>query len=158
MFEVMTDRLFIFTNMTVDNGQLKYTERNMGKSIVQLEASQNGDNEFAILSKENISVRFGGVGIVIKNDAKVIEIKFSIKDEYQRKGYITEALYAIVQWIFTLTYVERIEAQCIHKLSAHILQDKIGFKFDRIDEQNSKNEWYVLTRSSYVASYSPDSN
>ena len=152
MFEFETDRLLIRTNMAIDNGEFKYLYRNRGKSIDQFEPTQDGDNEFAIMSKENRNVRYGGIGIVIKENAKIIEIKYSIKDEFQHRGYITEALNAIVQWIFTNTGIEKIEANCIHETSVHILRDIVGFKFDRIDERYRDHKWYVLTKCSYIGS------
>jgi [ribosomal protein S5]-alanine N-acetyltransferase len=60
-----------------------------------------------------------------------VEIGYSILNEFRRHGYVTEAINALVRWIFTYSHVQSVCAQTYPHLAASIgVLRKCGFVMD----------------------------
>jgi [ribosomal protein S5]-alanine N-acetyltransferase len=60
-----------------------------------------------------------------------VEIGYSILNEFRRHGYVTEAINALVPWIFTYSHVQSVCAQTYPHLAASIgVLRKCGFVMD----------------------------
>jgi ribosomal-protein-alanine N-acetyltransferase len=74
-------------------------------------------------------------------ESNVCRIGYFVDHREQNQGYATEALRAVVDWLFRCTGVERIEAGVtLHNVPSHLILEKAGFVRDRIVEGNWR--WY----------------
>jgi RimJ/RimL family protein N-acetyltransferase len=74
-------------------------------------------------------------------EANVCRIGYFLDHREQNLGYATEALLAVVDWLFRCTDVERIEAGVTqHNVPSYRILEKAGFIRDRIVEGNW--QWY----------------
>jgi ribosomal-protein-alanine N-acetyltransferase len=63
----------------------------------------------------------GSIGFVgHANDEGVVEIGYSMGDKYQRRGFATEAMGALIDWAFSHEHVRRVRAQTFPYLTASI--------------------------------------
>lgn len=83
--------------------------------IEEIETEQQGENprrfEMVIfLGEEHI----GGISIYLEEDngETVGELGWILREEYQGKGYITEAAKAVMEWSFTNLGIKKIIAHC----------------------------------------------
>jgi RimJ/RimL family protein N-acetyltransferase len=89
-------------------------------------------------------------------DTDVCRIGYFVDWREQNRGYATEALLAVVDWLFCCTGVERIEAGVtLHNVPSYRILEKAGFIRDRIAEGNwpwydqvHDSVYYYLPRSS----------
>ena len=71
----------------------------------------------------------------------VCRIGYFLDFKEHNHGYITEALLAIIEWLFCYTDVERIEAGVtLHNISSYRVLEKVGFIREKIIVGNWK--WY----------------
>jgi RimJ/RimL family protein N-acetyltransferase len=63
----------------------------------------------------------GSIGFIGHADREgVVEIGYSMLDKYQRRGFATEAMGALIDWAFSHEHVRRVRAQTFPKLTASI--------------------------------------
>lgn len=102
--------------------------------IQEIEAEQQGQNprrfEFVIfLGDEHI----GGISIYKENDngETVGELGWIMREEYQEKGFVTEAAEAVMKFTFGELGLKKIIAHCDarNKASARVME-KIGMKLE----------------------------
>jgi RimJ/RimL family protein N-acetyltransferase len=81
---------------------------------------------------ESPSMVIGGCGCTEPPEAlEEVELGYSILKEFRRHGYVTEALNALIPWIFTYSPVHSICAQTYPHLAASIgVLRKCGFVMD----------------------------
>ncbi len=77
-------------------------------------------------------------------DAGVVEVGYGLSPENQGRGYVTEALQAIIDWAFQQPGVKAIVAETDRSnvASHHVLQ-RLGFA---ADEEKGKSVWWHLSR------------
>jgi RimJ/RimL family protein N-acetyltransferase len=74
-------------------------------------------------------------------ETNVCRIGYFVDHREQNQGYATEALLAVVDWLFRCTGVERIEAGVtVHNVPSYRILEKAGFIRDRIVAGNW--QWY----------------
>ena len=75
----------------------------------------------------------------------IAEIGYGISEEYQNNGYATEAVKALIQWVFTAPQVIAIEAETESENTASIrVLEKCGFKLNgKIGEEGPR---YTIIR------------
>ena len=102
-------------------------------------------------SGERIAIGNGGFKGKPNNEG-IVEVGYSVLEEYQRNGYATEAVRALVQWGFSHTEVTQIIAHTFPdlKLSIRVLE-KSGFTYagKGVEEGTVK---YQLLRENYLRS------
>ncbi|MEO0538708.1 MAG: GNAT family N-acetyltransferase [Cyanobacteria bacterium P01_A01_bin.123] len=74
-------------------------------------------------------------------ETNVCRIGYFLDFREHNQGYITEALLAVVDWLFRSTDVERIEAGVtLHNIPSYRVLEKAGFIREKVIENNWK--WY----------------
>jgi RimJ/RimL family protein N-acetyltransferase len=109
------------------------------------------------------TVRLNGqvIGLVeagIRREA-IARVGYFLAEEQQGKGYTTEALRAVLEWVFTETPVHRAEADITPgNLASCRVVEKLGFRFEGILRKNwfFKGQWhdsleYSLLSEEWVA-------
>ncbi|MCU9595356.1 GNAT family N-acetyltransferase [Caldibacillus thermolactis] len=68
------------------------------------------------------------------NDVNTVEIGYGITTSEQRKGYATEAVALIIQWVFQFKNVDKIIAKChVYNIPSIRVLEKLGMKQIGID-------------------------
>jgi len=108
-----------------------------------------------VLLSENVpdSETVGDVSVHLTNEARTAEVGYSIGSKYWGRGYATEALEAIVEWLFGGGRITRVSAM-LHPgnvASARVLE-KTGFAFEGrtqlsywVGDDNSDDDLYGIT-------------
>ncbi|MEO1352146.1 MAG: GNAT family N-acetyltransferase [Cyanobacteria bacterium J06635_15] len=74
-------------------------------------------------------------------ETNVCRIGYFLDFREHNQGYVTEALLAVVDWLFRSTDVERIEAGVtLHNIPSYRVLEKAGFIREKVIENNW--EWY----------------
>ena len=74
-------------------------------------------------------------------EAKVCRIGYFLDFKKHNRGYTTEALLVVIDWLFRCTDVERIEAGVtLHNIPSYRVLEKVGFIREKIVGGNWK--WY----------------
>ncbi|MEH7457694.1 GNAT family N-acetyltransferase [Bacillus sp. JJ1127] len=111
----------------------------------------------AVVNTSNIDGHFLKLGIFIKETDKFIgwcctgikdelpspnrEIMYAISSEYQKKGYATKASKGLIDYLFTNTNLEVINAVAlINNVSSNKVIEKCGFTY--LSQQTIENELY----------------
>lgn len=93
----------------------------------------NTNEPFIILAIENKAdgICIGVVGVHPKKEIdNEVEILYAISDNYQNKGYATEASKALIQWTFNNTQLESLTAIVKpENTSSKIVIEKLGFEY-----------------------------
>ncbi len=119
--------------------------------------------------------RWTGLGIQLKSTSKLIgdvalkisqdiypqaEIGYNVNQQFQRKGFGSEGVKAVLDWVFTNTSIHRVTAVCDsdNKASAALLE-KLGFRREGHFHKNvwSKGRWtdeylYALLKTEWGTS------
>lgn len=94
----------------------------------------NEANRMGIFLKENEEVAIGSCGfnyIDFENDR--VEIGYELHSDYWRKGYMKEALKALIYYVFETYNVNRIEAKVdVDNIPSQKLLENIGFEFEGV--------------------------
>jgi ribosomal-protein-alanine N-acetyltransferase len=109
------------------------------------------------------TIRLNGqvIGLVeadIRREA-IARLGYFLAEAQQRQGYTTEALRAVLEWVFTETPVHRAEADITpDNLASCRVVEKLGFRFEGILRKNwfFKGQWhdsleYSLLREEWAA-------
>ncbi|QHT69546.1 GNAT family N-acetyltransferase [Rhodocytophaga rosea] len=103
-----------------------------------------------VLKDKNMSI--GGIGLTGLPDRKgEVTVGYGVDGNYHRQGFATEALQAMVQWIFKNAYVHKIVAETLKdNLASHKVLLKNGFV-----QAAEKDLLYIwrLERSLYFLNY-----
>ncbi|MBE7382767.1 MAG: GNAT family N-acetyltransferase [Leptolyngbya sp. SIO1E4] len=74
-------------------------------------------------------------------ETNVCRIGYFLDFREHNRGYVTEALFAVIDWLFCYTDVERIEAGVtLHNTPSYRVLEKAGFIREKVIEGNWK--WY----------------
>jgi diamine N-acetyltransferase len=109
------------------------------------------------------TIRLNGqvIGLIeadIRREA-IARMGYFLAEAQQRQGYMTEALRAVLEWVFTETPVHRTEADITPgNLASYRVVEKLGFRFEGILRKNwfFKGQWhdsleYSLLREEWAA-------
>ncbi len=87
----------------------------------------------------------------------VYRIGYFIEREAQGQGYATEALQAIIRWLFDRADVRRIEAGVtLHNVASYRILEKAGFTREKVEHANWKWHDRVYDSAYYALERSPD--
>ncbi len=163
-FEV-SDAQAMFDNWAGDDEVTKYltwpthsdaslTEMLLGKWVSQY--SKDDCYRWAIVLKENGPQPIGSVDVVHwHGDGAVPEIGYCIGRRWWHQGVMTEALGAVIDFLFDQVGVERIKARHdVKNPHSGDVMRKCGMKFEEIREKSDRNNqgvcdmaWYAIKAS-----------
>ncbi|WP_232699891.1 GNAT family N-acetyltransferase [Brevibacillus daliensis] len=83
------------------------------------------------------------------------EIMYAISNEYNNKGYTTQAVQGIIKYLFENTNVkELIGIALIRNIASNRVLQKTGFEFlNNIEIENEKYNYYKISKSIWKTSY-----
>lgn len=93
--------------------------------------------EFWLIAHKQQGIIIGDAGFSsLPDKSGAVEVGYSIVENHRRNGYATEALHALMGWVFTQPAVRKIIARCdpLNKASVKTLT-KAGFSLGSHDEQ-----------------------
>ncbi|HZM76879.1 MAG TPA: GNAT family protein [Candidatus Limnocylindrales bacterium] len=100
--------------------------------------------QYAIALREAPDVLIGDVGVLLHQNLMQAEIGFSLNRRYQGHGYATEAVRAMLEYLFTELKLRRVSAECDARNTASArLLERVGFQREGLRRQHTwaKGEW-----------------
>lgn len=139
-----TERLIMKTNLTTSNGTLLFPNESSDEiDVFNLKERSIEDGGFACYDKNNEDVLICCIGFQPKTEP--IELSYRIeKTENYKKGYMREAIFACIKWLFSNTNITHVFARPNGSPSRKVLEYA---GFERND--NSSQPWYILTRCKF---------
>ena len=162
-----TERMIIKTNLIISNDALIFPIENSDEiDISNLRAHVAENGGFGCYDKKDQTIKICHIGLEPKTYPLELSygIEKDVKETYEGKKYMQEALRACLAWLFTSANVDQLYA-CLcpkprtkdlhcngfkskNEASEHILR-KFNFKFLMIVETKSE-VWYTLTKRDYL--------
>lgn len=144
MVELLTDRLVLRTNCTIENGVFSFPEKPPLKSILDLAPSKAEDTGFAIYLKSGEYI--GHIMVLFKR--KPYELSIGIEEPYRKHGYMTEAQERAIKWLFDNCHTSQIVALIgpITPIASRRLCQKHGFH----EKKEGREEWWVLDKNDFI--------
>ena len=140
--EFETTRLNIKTNIQLKNGTPILSKPSNTIDLSALQPINGLENGFVAYLK-NTATEVCHIGLIEMDNE--IEISYGTESKFQKQGYMSEALPAIIHWLFTFTTIETLYARIgTNAISERILQ-KNGFKLTS-NEKKIFGKLYKLTR------------
>ena len=149
----------MFANWASDSETTKYLTWPPYTSLEQVETflakkesryNETDVYEWGIVLKEKAEL-IGSISVVNSYPrVKTLEIGYVIGRNYWKQGYMTEALKKVIDYLFTQTPAQRIEAthDSENRASGHVMR-KCGMQFEGILRQRSKNNRGIVDQSIY---------
>lgn len=142
--EFETTRLIIKTEIKIENNNPVLNHQRTGPEvdIFNLEEHKIEENGFVCYSRDS-GQKVCHIGL--SEYQNKIEISYGTEDAFRGKGYMSEALPAVISWLFTHTAITKIYARIgDNPISEHIL---IKNHFKQVDEEYHKDgKLYKLTK------------
>ncbi|MBS3915898.1 MAG: GNAT family N-acetyltransferase [Bacteroidetes bacterium] len=141
----------------------RYIERALAKDMSDIDAHLEkinlgaalGENTYWILQKKENPELMGNICFWnFSPDRTVAELGYQMRTEFQRHGYMDEALKAVLQYGFEILHLKEIEAFTQFENMASIeLLLKNGFELqeDRRDQGFPKNRIYIISHKKYFS-------
>lgn len=100
--------------------------------------------QYAIAPREAQDVLIGDIGVLLHENRMQAEIGFTLDRRYQGRGYATEAVRAMLGYLFGELKLRRVSAECDARnaRSARLLE-RVGFRREGLRRQHTwaKGEW-----------------
>jgi len=100
--------------------------------------------QYAIALREAQDVLIGDIGVLLHENRMQAEIGFTLDPRFQGRGYATEAVRAILGYLFGELKLRRVSAECDARNapSARLLE-RVGFRREGLRRQHTwaKGEW-----------------
>lgn len=139
--------------------------------VTNYEIPANKEFLAATINTSNIDGHFLKLGVFIKETDEFIgwcctgmkdelpspnrEIMYAISSEYQKKGYATKASKGLINYLFTNTNLDVINAVAlINNVSSNKVIEKCGFTY--LSQQTIENELhnhYILNKSEWIKNH-----
>ena len=146
--ELLSERLIMKSELIIsDNGLL--ISNKLGNdsastiSLLEIQPNKVETNGFTFYLKEKPSVQVCHIGI--SNHRKPFEISYGTEEAYQKQGFMSEALYMSLEWIFTHTKTEIIYG-LINKNNMKSIKTAKRVGFYKTDETYEGEFWYAITK------------
>ena len=139
--ELETERLIIKTNITIENGELKCIEYPGVNDVSIFDRKSNNpeDGCFVFYEKDGEKRYVGDIYFVTYRGR--FEIKYTTKEEFRDKGYMSEALLQVVLWIFKNASYKEMYALITDNPRSQRVAEKVGFRFSDMDGSRC---WFKL--------------
>lgn len=140
MITIQTERLFLKSNCKLLDSTIVLPEIKHYRSILDIEPAIAEDSGFAIYLKSGELI--GHIAFDSKRNR--FELSVGIEEEYQKKGYMSEAQRAIIPWIFENSNTDKIWALLggITDEASRKILERTGF----ICVPEGTQEWWVIER------------
>ncbi len=133
----------------------KYTIKTPELLLQKQDPQQEGEAviiKWDVLSREDIEPKLiGEVRVFGPAKLGVVSMDFSVEKPYRDKGYATQAVKLIVQWIFSQKDIYEVTAGVMNDNDAGIIVlEKAGFVYrssERIGETMEKKEFYSIMKA-----------
>ena len=129
-YQVMFDNWASDELVANNAGWPKHDNSNETKELIQIWINEyNEDNTFNWIIELKEEMPIGSITVVRKNlTNRTCEIGYNIGSKYWNKGYATEAIKAVIKYLFTLDLFDTITAECFdfNVASSRVLE-KNGF-------------------------------
>ncbi len=90
---------------------------------------KSGFGTFIIVKRENSRVKLGFVGAEFAPNPQYVDIRFAIAKQFEGKGYVTEAVHALVSWFFENTNFSKLYGVAVNEnYASKAVLRKIGMK------------------------------
>jgi aminoglycoside 6'-N-acetyltransferase len=100
--------------------------------------------QYAIAIRATDDVLIGDIGVHLEENMMQAEIGFTLDPQYQGLGYATEAVRAMLRYLFADRLLRRVSAECdARNLSSARLLERLGFRREGLRRQHTwiKGEW-----------------
>ena len=150
----MKDAKQIFNNWANDPENVKYLSWNAHKNLNEteeivsrwiVEYENTNYYRWMIVLRSNNSV-IGGIDVVsIFDSIECCEIGYVLSKKYWNNGFMTEALHAVLHYLFNKVGFHRIQLKChVNNLASEKVMQKNGLKYEGIIRHGNKlnsGEW-----------------
>ncbi len=141
MFTIETSRMVGYSDIIVENGQLKCAQQSEEQNdIFSLKPSTGREAAFVFYEKENPDARICHIGVTWQRNRT--EVTYGTETPYRQKGFMQEALVAFLKWFTTNTSENIIWGLPNGDESTHILE-KCGFSYYGKFEEDPSYSWYI---------------
>lgn len=141
MIEFETARLVAKSNMNLVDFVLveEFVDNKNPIDLLNIEKTTGKESGFVFYDKTNEGIDVCHIGF--KKARNKFEITYGTKEEYRNQGYMSEALSALITWLFEYTKTESVWAIPNGNISEKILIEN-AFKQEKDDKYN----WFVRRR------------
>jgi len=150
MLTFNTKRLIAQTNMIIDEGELCFHKKNFGTDLLSLQPNnaQNGAIVFYLQNDPNMEV----CKIAVEFKRKPYELIFETINAFRNQGYMSEALAACIEWLFTCTKCQEIYLLINDNPISKYIATKTGFMPIQSDDHGN---WFIIKKC-FRTTNSPD--
>lgn len=155
-----SDAQAMFDNWASDDEVTKYltwpthSDMSVTEQILEDWVSHYAEKEFyqwAIVLKENGPEPIGSISVVDWKDGEIPELGYCMGRRWWHQGVMTEALGAVIDFLFDQVGVERIEARHdVKNPHSGGVMRKCGMKFEGIREKSDRNNQGVCDMACYA--------
>ena len=145
MKEFTTQRLLIQTNLELTKNEILIKkEKNenilIQPSLIDLKPSKIENSGFKCCLANEPNIMVAHIAFIFQRGKT--EISYGTEQEYQNRGFMTEALPACIKWIYENNYKDEIYALVNNNPYSERVLIKCGFKFDY---QDKDGKWYIYS-------------
>lgn len=139
MIEFSTDRMIAKSDIIVENGLFCKEKHENIIDILNLTPCNGREDGFVFYDKNNTENEICHIGFVSKRGK--FEISYETKEEYRNKGFMTEAVGTLCQWIFQSTSYKEIWALPSNMTSVGVLKRNGFVRGEKLSSQTNMF-WY----------------
>ena len=102
--------------------------------------TENSDSWYFSINESTTGEKLGNIGLKVTDvEEKTVEVGFMLKGEAQGKGYATEALNLVTEFVFHTLNLNKISAICSTENSgSYKLLEKVGFSRESFLSKNTQ--------------------
>lgn len=146
----LDDTFFVFKNWTSDKDVVKYLkwqvhlDANVTKKIISQWVNNYSVSNFykwAITLKENTNEPIGDICVnALDENTQTATVGYCLGKRYWNKGIMTEALNAVINFLFNEVKLNKIEAtHDVNNVNSGKVMEKCGMKYEKLILNASKN-------------------
>jgi RimJ/RimL family protein N-acetyltransferase len=143
MIKIETDRMLGLSDMSISEGKLVGAPKREIIDLLTIPVTTGREDAFRFYLKDQPDVEVCHIGFTPARDR--FEISYGTELEFRKKGYMTEALQALTEWIFVNTAEGEIWGLPNGQQSQRILE-RCGYSYCKED---TSYDWYVKRRSDH---------
>ena len=141
MIKIETNRLIGLSDMIIKDGKLTGVERSGPIDLLTIPVATGRENGFRFYLIDQPDIEVCHIGFTAARDK--FEVSYGTELPYRKNGYMTEALLALTEWIFTNTNEDVIWGLPNGPQSQQILE-RCGYS---LCKEDTSYVWYVRRRS-----------
>ncbi|NBH61822.1 N-acetyltransferase [Anaerotruncus sp. 80] len=146
MTEFYTKRMIAKSDIVIESGFFREEKPDNLTNILELKPMTGEENGFVFYDKDNLEKKICHVYFVGKRGR--FEISCGTEKEYRNKGFMTEAIEALCQWIFQSTNYEEIWALPSNPTSVRVLEKNDFIKDEKLSDEI--NMFWYFKKSIFI--------